>query len=90
MSRLIKLADRKKFINTRLLALDKFDFYYFRSKFIRFMDTLVYALRDFFEFLFKFMPAGGEAVNLFFIFVFTIFTFYWIREMFRNPDKAKN
>ena len=59
-----------------------------RSKFIGFMNTLVFALRDFFEFTFQFMPEIGTIVNLGFIFFLSFFTIYWIREMIKNPDKA--
>jgi hypothetical protein len=53
------------------------------------MNTLVYALRDFFEFTFKFMPSIGAAANLVFIILITFFTVYWIREMIKNPDKIR-
>jgi hypothetical protein len=52
------------------------------------MNTLVYALRDFFEFTFKFMPSVGSAVNLIFMLLITVFCIYWIVQMFKNPDKV--
>ena len=86
MIRFMKCADLKKLINT-----DKRDSspenYYFRNKFIIIMDTLVYALQDFFEFTFKFMPAIGDATNLIFIGLMTYFTIYWIVQMYKNPEK---
>jgi hypothetical protein len=51
------------------------------------MDTLAYALQDFFEFTFKFMPSIGDAVNLIFIGLMTYFTVYWIVQMYKNPEK---
>ncbi len=51
------------------------------------MDTLVYALRDFFEFTFKFMPSIGSAVNLLFIGALSFFLVYWIVQMYKNPEK---
>lgn len=53
------------------------------------MNTLVYALRDFFEFTFQYMPTVGEAVNLMFMLLITIFTIYWIVQMYKNPDEVK-
>lgn len=86
MIRFMKCADLKKLINT-----DKRDSspenYYFRNKFIIIMDTLAYALQDFFEFTFKFMPSIGDAVNLIFIGLMTYFTGYWIVQMYKNPEK---
>ena len=86
MIRLMKWADLKKLINT-----DNGDWrpknYYFRNKFIINMDTLVYALQDFFEFTFKFMPTIGNATNLIFIGLMTYFTGYWIVQMYKNPEK---
>lgn len=60
---------------------------YFRNKFILIMDTLVYALGDFFEFTFKFMPSIGSAVNLLFIGALSFFLVYWIVQMYKNPEK---
>jgi hypothetical protein len=54
------------------------------------MNALFYAIADFFEFLFTLMPTVGNATNLLFIGVITFFTFYWIREMKNNPDKARH
>lgn len=54
------------------------------------MTSLFHAIGDFFEFLFQFMPALGTATNLLFIGLITFFTFYWIREMQRNPDKPRH
>ncbi|MBX7203174.1 MAG: hypothetical protein K1X77_08895 [Bacteroidia bacterium] len=51
------------------------------------MDTFVFALRDFFEFLFSFMPSTGAAINLIFIGLITFFTFYWIKEMAGHSKK---
>lgn len=53
------------------------------------MDTLVYALKDFFEWTFTFMPSIGSAVNLAFIFGITVFLIYWVVQMYKNPDKVK-
>ena len=53
------------------------------------MDTIVYALRDFFEFLFGFMPTIGAAFNITACAVITIFTVYWIKEMFGHTKGAK-
>lgn len=53
------------------------------------MNTLVYALKDIFEFSFKFMPSIGNAVNLLFIFLMAFFTIYWIVQMYKNPDKVR-
>ncbi|MEX1188283.1 MAG: hypothetical protein WED33_03430 [Bacteroidia bacterium] len=53
------------------------------------MNTLVYALRDFFELTFGFMPTIGNAVNLMFIFLITVFMVYWVIQMYKNPDKVK-
>jgi hypothetical protein len=63
--------------------------FYIRSKFTGFMNTLVYALRDFFEFTFSFMPSIGAATNLIFISLISFFTVYWIREMIKNPDQPR-
>jgi hypothetical protein len=54
------------------------------------MDTIVYALRDFFEFLFGFMPTIGAAFNITACVVITAFTIYWIKEMFKHTEKAKH
>jgi hypothetical protein len=54
------------------------------------MKALFYAIADFFQFLFQFMPTVGNAMNLLFIGLITFFTFYWIREMKNNPDKARH
>jgi hypothetical protein len=51
------------------------------------MDTLLYALRDFFEFTFSFMPSIGAATNLLFIGIISFFIVYWIVQMFKNPEK---
>jgi len=53
------------------------------------MNTLVYAIRDFFEAIFSYMPAIGSATNLIFIGIITFFTLYWIRQMVKNPDKPR-
>jgi hypothetical protein len=52
------------------------------------MNTLVYSLRDFFEFTFQFMPTIGGAVNLFFMATITFLMVYWIIQMYKNPDKV--
>jgi hypothetical protein len=54
------------------------------------MDTLVFALRDFFEFCFRLMKPAGMAIDLIFIGLISFFTIYWIREMVKNPDKARH
>jgi hypothetical protein len=54
------------------------------------MDTFVYALRDFFEFLFQFMPSIGAAFNITASAVITFFTIYWIKQMFGHSAKAKH
>jgi hypothetical protein len=54
------------------------------------MDTIVYALRDFFEFLFQFMPSIGAMFNITASAVISFFMIYWIVQMFKNPDKARN
>lgn len=52
------------------------------------MNNFWYSLQSFFEFTFSFMNYQfGNVVNLFFIICMTVLTFYWIREMKRNPEK---
>lgn len=53
------------------------------------MNTLVYALRDFFEFTFTFMPKIGAIANILFSSIVTIFTVYWIREMLKHKEKTQ-
>jgi hypothetical protein len=54
------------------------------------MDTFIYAMRDFFEFLFGFMPTIGAGFNIAASAVITFFTIYWIKEMFKHTEKAKH
>jgi hypothetical protein len=54
------------------------------------MTSLFHAIGDFFTDSFKAMPIVGNATNLLFIGLITFFTFYWIREMVKNPEKAKH
>jgi len=54
------------------------------------MTSLFHAIGDFFTYSFKAMPMVGFATNLLFIGLITYFTIYWIREMVKNPEKAKH
>jgi len=53
------------------------------------MNNFFYSIQSFFEWTFSLMKPTGDAINLFFILTITVLTFYWIREMYRNPDKKK-
>ncbi len=51
------------------------------------MTSVFHAIGDFFQSTFTLMPMVGNATNLLFIGLISFFTFYWIREMVRNPEK---
>jgi hypothetical protein len=79
----------KKLINTEEEQRGKKKITIFATNLLN-MNSLFYAIADFFEFLFQFMPTVGNATNLLFIGLITFFTIYWIREMKNNPDKARH
>lgn len=53
------------------------------------MSTIFYAIGDFFEYIFQFMPLFGDYINYFFVSIILIFLTVWTYKMIRFKKKGE-
>lgn len=53
------------------------------------MSNIWYAIGDFFEYIFGFMPMIGNNINYFYIVVITVFLIVWTNEMIKHKKNKQ-